>query len=215
MPPSEAIPAMQTFCAPMIEQVHALVSRPGATAPKSDLTACSDALERLNIFLNINSHLSDSLPNECASTANDIWQILDGLLQKYGNSSVAERACSTIRRGLTFFGRLALPLAPAILDRMTAAFEQGGVSGYVWIAGRVPELLRLPQVDETSQNNLKTHLAQTFNSMTAKLATMLSASSPADVQDCTSRCFMSNGSYMLTWFTCAKASRITYILSET
>ena len=182
MPPAEAIPALQIFCAPIIEQVQSLMAR-SDVATKTELVSCSDALERLNMFLNINSHLCDSLPPQCGNTSAEVWAILDSLLVKYANSILAERTCSTLRRGLTFFGNLCLPLAPAILDRMTASFDATGVSGYVWIAGRVPELLRRPGIEPATRNNVKLHLQRTFEIMTDKIVALLSATTPADVQD--------------------------------
>ena len=182
MQPTGAISALQTFCAPIIEQVQSLVSRPDM-ASKKELVSCSDALERLNMYLNINSHLSGSLPPQCSSTAAEIWRILDMLLLKYGNSAVAERTCSTIRRGLTFFGSLSLPLAPEILDRMTSSFEETGVSGYIWIAGRIPDLLRQSGTNGAAQDNVKVYLQRSFESITNKLVGLLSVSTAAEVQD--------------------------------
>lgn len=37
MPPTEAIPALQTFCMPLMEQVHTLAAKAGAPATKAEL----------------------------------------------------------------------------------------------------------------------------------------------------------------------------------
>lgn len=113
--------------------------------------------------------------------------MFDGLLTHYGNSaSLAERACSALRRGLSFFGKLALPLAPAILDRMTANFEATGISGYIWIAGRTTDLLRLVDTssgDAQIQTQIQNHLDGALQKMTNKLVALISASNPAESQD--------------------------------
>lgn len=86
---------------------------------------------------------------------------------------------------MTFFGPLCIPLIPQVLNRMTLNFQQTGVSGYVWIAGRVPELLRLPNIDQAALNQLKADLQTAFTEITNKLVAMLSAEAdPANIQDC-------------------------------
>lgn len=186
MPPSEAIPALQTFVAPFIGKAQELASKTSGSATKQELEAVADALEQLNTFIHINSHLSDSLPAECGNTASEVWAILSALISRYGGSSISERICSTLRRGLTFFGRLCIPLAASILDTVTVAFEQTGVSGYVWVGGRVSDLLRVQGLLAQQEQELKAHLQQAFERMTVKLVAMLSSSTANDVQDCMS-----------------------------
>ena len=144
----------------------------------------ADALEQLNVFLNVNKHLVDSLPPQCGSTASEVWAILSSLIENFGSSSISERICSTLRRGLAFFGPLCLPLAPAILDSVTAAFERTGVSGYVWVAGRVSDLLQIQGIQQQDVQNLKARLQQALERITNKLSSMLSQASATEVQDC-------------------------------
>ena len=190
MPPADAIPALQTFVGPMLGRIQQLAARPAGNgngnASKQELDSVADALEQLNVFLTVNAELSAHLPDACAGTAAEIWALLASLIAQFGGSSIAERLCSTLRRGLAFFGRLCLPLAPAILDTVTQAFEKTGVSGYVWVGGRCSDLLRYQYETGNAQGvaELKGHLQQAFESMTNKLVGMLSSKSPQDLQDC-------------------------------
>jgi hypothetical protein len=69
------------------------------------------------------------------------------------------------------------------LEVVTTAFEKTGVSGYVWIAGKVSDLLRVPGIGQQDQQNLKAQLQQALERITVKLSSLLSSASPTDVQD--------------------------------
>lgn len=65
-------------------------------------------------------------------------------------------------------------------------FEQTGISGYVWITGRVPDLLRIPgvQVQNSEQTQIiRSTLQKAFESITAKLVQQLGNAQAQDVQD--------------------------------
>lgn len=147
------------------------------------LTRNTDALEQLNILLQANAHLADDLPPSCASTANDIWQILSRILQSHSEVTLLETVCSTLRRGLALFGKLVLPLVPSLLDSLASSFERTGVSGFVWITGRVADLVRIPEAQEHGEE-LESHVKTSFERISHRIVQMLAKSSLDDIQDC-------------------------------
>ncbi|KAK9897915.1 nuclear localization sequence binding protein [Cystobasidium minutum MCA 4210] len=182
MPPNDAINALQTFCAPLLGRLQELATA-STTGAKGDVPAATHALEHINILLEANSHLADDLPPTCANTANEIWQILSHILHSHSEVSSLETICSTLRRGLPLFGKLALPLVPSLLDTMTSAFERTGVSGFIWITGKAADLTRLPEAQEHAES-LEEHLKQAFERITKKIVELLNKSSLDDIQDC-------------------------------
>ena len=83
----------------------------------------------------------EDLPAVCATTCQESWAVLDPLLSKYGTHyDLAERTTRVLRCGLRFFGKSALPIASAVLARMSMAFEATGFASYAWIAGKILQL---------------------------------------------------------------------------
>ena len=73
-----------------------------------------------------------------------------------------------LRLGLQFFGNACVPLLPSLLARMTTAFESSGFACYVWIAGKVITLF-----GNEEDLEVRTAFQQTYERMTAKVATIL------------------------------------------
>lgn len=143
----------------------------------------TDALERLNVLLQANGHLSDELPPSCAATANEVWQLLLRILHSQSELNLLETVCSTLRRGLALFGKLALPLVPSLLDSMASCFERTGVSGFVWITSKVSDLIRTPEAQEHLAE-FESHLQKSFERITHRIVELLGKSSLDDIQDC-------------------------------
>lgn len=97
--------------------------------------------------------------------------------------ALLETVCSSLRRGLALFGKLALPLVPSLLESLASAFERTGVSGFVWITGKVSDLVRIPEA-QSHLEELHSHLQKSFERITNRLVQMLSKSSLDDIQDC-------------------------------
>ena len=134
-------------------------------------------------MLEANSHLADDLPPTCANTANEIWQIISHILQTHSEVTLLETICSTLRRGLLLFGKLALPLVPSLFDTMASSFERTGVSGFIWITGKGADLVRLREAQEHAEN-FEAHLKTAFERITNKIVDLLNKSSLDDIQDC-------------------------------
>lgn len=139
----------------------------------------------MNILLQENGHLSDDLPATCATTANEVWQLISHILQSHSELDLLETVCSTLRRGLILFGKLVLPLVPSLLDSMASCFERTGVSGFVWITSKVSDLIRMPEAQEHA-TEFEGYLQKAFERITHRIVDLLGKSSLDDIQDCKS-----------------------------
>jgi len=80
----------------------------------------------------------ENLPVACRGTCEQAWQVLDVFFLKFGTDpDCAEAATRVIRQGITLFGNTALPIVPSAVTRMTAAFENTGISSYLWVIGKI------------------------------------------------------------------------------
>ena len=113
------------------------------------------------------------LPVACQATAGDTWQVMDAVLQKYGNShEVSERVTRVLRHGLRLFDQAAKPYVPAVLASLTGKFEATGLANYVWIIGKVVD--RFGVEDDSI---LRTAITSAFERVTAKFTAMCAESS--------------------------------------
>ncbi len=97
----------------------------------------SDNFEQIDSFLSVIRTLKP-VPEACYATAGPLYQLVDQVLLRYGNTyHVAERAGSVVRRGLAFFPKRALvPLLEPLLSRMVSSFRETGYASYLWIIGK-------------------------------------------------------------------------------
>lgn len=113
------------------------------------------------------------LPVACQATAGDTWQVMDAVLQKYGNShDVSERVTRVLRHGLQLFDQAAKPYVPAMLASLTGKFEATGLANYVWIVGKVVD--RFGVEDDPI---LRAAITSAFERVTAKFTAMCTESS--------------------------------------
>lgn len=178
MPEEEQPTALQTFCQPNVELVHALAAQP--TRPtKQEIRAACDALERLDAYLAIVGRFEHGLPPSCAGTCAQVWGVFDTLLARFGgNALVAEKACVAIRRGLQFFDEEARAVAPAVLERLAGSFEMTPASSYLWITSKMVEMFcRRGDVE------IEAAVKSTFERESAKLFGLLQNTPPPQVQD--------------------------------
>ncbi|KAK4333544.1 mRNA transport regulator MTR10 [Rhodotorula toruloides] len=178
MPPSQIPSALSTFLMPNVEIVHALVSQ-DAPAAKDQIRKAVEALERIDVYLAIIGHIPDGLPDSCLATCQQVWSVMDALIAKYGsNPAVADRATIALRRGLVFFDEMAFAVAPAILDRLSSAFEQAPASGYLWITGKVVQQFA-PRQDAGFDAVVKSAFERESN----KVFELLQSTPPSQIPD--------------------------------
>lgn len=120
----------------------------------------------------------EDLPPACSATGQESWAILDPLLSKYGSHyDLAERTTRVLRCGLRFFGTTAKPIAPAVLARMSLAFEATGFASYAWIAGKIVQLFG---EDDPS---LGPGIKDAYERSTAKVVNLIQEKELRDVPD--------------------------------
>ena len=113
------------------------------------------------------------LPVACQGTAGDAWQVMNAVLQKYGNShDVSERVTRVLRHGLRLFDQAAKPYIPAMLASLTEKFESTGLANYVWIIGKVVD--RFGVEDDSV---LRAAVTNAFERVTGKFMAMCTESS--------------------------------------
>ncbi|GAA6029887.1 hypothetical protein JCM8097_009154 [Rhodosporidiobolus ruineniae] len=177
MPPAEMPATLSTFVMPNVELVHAFAASPSPS--KDDTRKAADALERIDVYLAIIHRLPGGLPAECAATVQQAWSVFDGLLAAHGHlPTIADRACVALRRGLVFFDDAALPVAPAMLERLAESFERAPASGYLWITGKVVQ-----QFGQQMDPALAAVVKSTFERESNKVFELLQSTAPAQIPD--------------------------------
>ena len=137
------------------------------------------ALERLDSMLDICELPPGALPESCAKTCADGWQVIDALLTRHGNvSSISETACAVVRRALEFFGPLFHPIAPAVLSRMASCFQATGLPGYIWITGKITSA-----TEGTQQPELLQAIASALDVESQKMFELLASQPVAQISD--------------------------------
>ncbi|GAA5997066.1 mRNA transport regulator MTR10 [Rhodotorula paludigena] len=178
MPPSEIAAALSTFVMPNIELVHSVTVQE-APASKDQLSKATQALECVDVYLSIIGSLPEALPASCAQTCQQIWTVLDAFIAKYGTlGNVANRTCVVLRRGLVFFGELAFPVAPALLERLASSFERQPMNDYLWITGKVVQ-----QFGARQDGGFDAVVKAAFERESNRLFELMQSTPPAQVPD--------------------------------
>lgn len=105
--------------------------------------------------------------------------MFDPFLAKYGALfDVSERTTRVLRHGITLFGRTTLRIAPAVLNRMSVAFEETGFPGYLWISGKI-----IGSFGVDKDVALHSAIQDLYNRSTNKVIALLQAKSPGQMPD--------------------------------
>jgi transportin-3 len=130
-------------------------------------------------MLHVIRTFGDELPVACKGTCEEAWAIFDAFLNKYGtNYDVAERTTRVLRYGISLFGDSALPIAPAVVERMSTAFEATGTPSYIWIAGKV-----VSRFGNEENPQLRAAFRDLYERTTKKMAEILSVKTPGNIPD--------------------------------
>ncbi|MCO5588073.1 hypothetical protein L7F22_042028 [Adiantum nelumboides] len=139
LPVEQATEPLMQFTQPLLQSLSAVANAEASSVVRADLQKAADRMEQIDAMLKpVSSKIKPpSLPPSCSSTCKQAFDIIDTILVKHGSIFfVAERACELLRRGLAFFDFLAIPVAPALLERMANSFEVTGFPSFIWIAGK-------------------------------------------------------------------------------
>lgn len=138
-----------------------------------------DSLECLETMLSVVRTFGSDLPVACQTTCQEAWSCLDLFINKYGSDyDASDRVTRLIRHGLTFFGPAALPVASAVVSRMTSSFEITGNPGYVWIIGKI-----VSEFGNEEDPTLRAAFKESYNRVSAKVLSLLQEKSPAAIPD--------------------------------
>lgn len=177
---SDAIEPLMRFTQPVLERLHSIASMPSTSITKQELRSAADKMEQLEKFLQIvGPDFSESLPQSCSQTCQEAYSILDTILaQHHATFFLSERTCALIRRSLAFFGNLAIPTLPKLLERMVSSFEATGFPGYIWIVGKV-----LDGFGNLQDEALSAAMSNAFQRTSAKVLSMMESTAPQELSD--------------------------------
>lgn len=177
---SDAIEPLMRFTQPILERLHAIASMPAASVTKKELRTAADRMEQLEKFLHVvGSQFSEGLPPTCSQTCQEAYAILDSILaQHHATFFVSERTCALLRRSLSFFGNLAIPTLPTLLERLVSSFENTGFPGYIWIVGKV-----LDGFGNLQDEQLMAGMSSAFQRTSSKVLGMMESTSPQELSD--------------------------------
>ena len=146
---------------------------------ENELMVVEDSLECLETMLSVVRTFGSDLPAPCQATCQEAWSCLDLFINKYGSEyEASDRVTRLIRHGVTFFGSAALPIAPAVVLKMTSSFETTGNPGYVWIIGKI-----ICEFGNEEDPNLRGAFKESYDRVSEKVLSLLQDKSPAAVPD--------------------------------
>ncbi|KAI0320348.1 ARM repeat-containing protein [Amylostereum chailletii] len=178
MPMEQAAQSLRTFALDILSVVHALSAKVSVVT-KQELKSVGDGLANLEVMLWVVGPFGQRLPVACQSTCEEAWTVLDAFVLKYGSDAEStERATRTIRHGLGFFGKAALGVAPAVINRMSAAFEATNFSSYLWVASKV-----IQAFGNEEDPALRASFRVIYEQSTNRLVALLQEKQPALISD--------------------------------
>ena len=130
-------------------------------------------------MLHVVRSFGEVLPATCQNTCEEAWALFDTLIAKYGEHyNVGDRATRVLRYGLQLFGAAALPIAQHVLSRMTTSFEAHGVSGYLWIIGKI-----IGRFGHEEDPALRDVFRQAYESVSTKVLSLLQQQPASEIPD--------------------------------
>ena len=194
MPLEEATQSLKTFSTNIFSKILAVANKPTPAtkeelkivtsmsipfSPRCTLSLLLDCLEYLEIMLHVVRGFGDELPATCQRTCEEAWTLFDTLIAKYGEHyNVGDQATRVLRYGLELFGTTALPVARHVLSRMATSFEAHGLSGYLWIIGKV-----LGRFGNEEDPTLRDAFRLAYETVSTKIVSMLQQQPASEIPD--------------------------------
>lgn len=179
MPVERATEPLMQFTQPLLQSLSIVCNAENVSKP--DLQKAADRMEQIERMVAIVGRQMDpnALSPSCATACAEAYQVIDAILAKYGSTYfITERACELLRRGLAFFDDLAVPVVPALLERLASSFEQTAFSSYIWIAGKC-----IHNFGVKSHAELDGPMRSAFDRISGKVFNMLQTKAPGDMPD--------------------------------
>ncbi|KAG7450617.1 ARM repeat-containing protein [Guyanagaster necrorhizus] len=177
MPMERAAESLRTFSVDILSGVHDVTNQ--ATVMKDEMQNACDGLENLEAMLCVIQSFGEDLPIACQNTCEQTWAVFDNFLTKYGTEyEVAERTNRVLRRGITFYGQAARPVAVSVLTKMSYMFDTSQVSSYLWIGGKIVE-----GFIAEGENAIQTACQDIYERSTQRMIALLQTKQATEIPD--------------------------------
>ncbi|TPX70051.1 hypothetical protein SpCBS45565_g02000 [Spizellomyces sp. 'palustris'] len=173
VPVSESLTAMQTFCHPIAQRLHEIASTDRNASDGDDTPIVTEAvafLDQLGTLIKFvkpphNHPLSQPFP--AASVMQEIWPVIDMLMNKYGSISVVAdafaRCCSYTMMSYKWD---IVPILMQMMTRTVALFDQTGLACYLWVSWRC---VRVYGNDEREEGKTVFGIVETLTASTFRM----------------------------------------------
>ncbi|KAJ1731018.1 Nuclear import receptor [Coemansia biformis] len=129
--------AIEAFCMPIGQELGALLQqRDLADGHKKQVALL---LDRFGVFLRY-VHIEGNEPAELltARIINDSWPLVSAALQRLAaDALVSEGVSKFVRVLVEFYAGVLRPIVAQVIDAVVQAFQQTGLSVYLWVARRI------------------------------------------------------------------------------
>ncbi|CAG8608492.1 6594_t:CDS:2, partial [Acaulospora colombiana] len=184
--PTELLKALQMFCLPIAQGLHEFVNKGGSAIEKDAKDAC-DKLEQFSMVLRVMAERQrgetiDTTPNTvhpCVSIIQELWPVFNLLLLNFGaDPHLSESLCKCFKCCVVYYPNAFHLLLPDLMERLIAAFDQTGLSCYLWVAGKC---VRMNSVGEGTEATLA--LLTFVERLSVTMFRILGDKKPDDIPD--------------------------------
>ncbi|KAI7870531.1 armadillo-type protein [Spinellus fusiger] len=139
IPVAETLNALQSFCLPIAQDLHAIVIEDKGNVGHSKLTKAGDLLEQISIFFEIVCpDIPVGTPHPCINFFNELLPVLDLCLSNFGNDPlIAEPLCRCFRNCIQSYKLHLTPLLPQLMERLVSGFDTSRLGVYLWVAHKL------------------------------------------------------------------------------
>ncbi|KAG9299539.1 hypothetical protein G9A89_020710 [Geosiphon pyriformis] len=144
VPPTQLLSALQMFCLPIAQRL-AEIANLGTAATETNIREACEKTDQLTITFRViadrrNENKSQQIistgqVHPCISVIQEMWPVFDQLLAHFsGHPHLSEAISKCFKNCVVSYSDEFRPLLPALMDRLVNAFDQTGLSCYLWVA---------------------------------------------------------------------------------
>ncbi|CAO3665879.1 unnamed protein product [Rhizopus stolonifer] len=139
LPAASIKEALQSFCLPVAQELHALVSKGKKDTRPRDYIYIGDIAEQIGTFFKlIKPDIPVGQPHPCVEFIIEIMPVLDLAMANFGDiETICEPTCKCFAEMISSYGHHLLPIVTSIMERMVNGFEATGSGAYVWVTSKV------------------------------------------------------------------------------
>ncbi|KAI9502275.1 armadillo-type protein [Coemansia spiralis] len=152
--------AIESFCMPVGQELGTLLQK--AELDERDRQRVSLLLDRLGVFLRY-LYIENNEPAEAllSRIINESWPLVSAALQRLGaDSLVSESAAKFIRVLVEFYPGVLRPIITQVVDTIVVAFQQTGLSVYLWLGRRILNVNHNLANEESASLQLVTRMVE-------------------------------------------------------